>query len=122
MSTYPPAEAVETMAGGSTDWAELSPGQRVTFIQWAAQRGFGPEGGSADVYSPIPPNMVPLTETSRILSSPGPAPNILPGLGSSRLELSPDFWLGLAALLIGGAIVLYLVGKNSPAGRALRAA
>lgn len=113
-SPYPAAEEVVNAPGGSTDWAEMSPGQRVTFLNWSAERGFAPCDGAADVYSPVPPAMCPVTETARILTNPVPRPeNVVPGLGSRSWMPSVDFMIGLAAILIGLAVVGYMVGDKA---------
>ncbi len=99
----PAPEPVENTPGGSTDWGEMTPGQRVTFIQYARERGDVP-CGSFSYFSSEPPQLCqadpePSSPTGSLFGVSSPLP------GQQNLWL----WLALGLLLL--AVVAYAGGK-----------
>lgn len=103
--TTPAPEPVEVAEGGSTDWGAMTPGQRVTFIQWARQRGYEP-CGSFSYFDSSPPSMCQVDPVAAGLANPvlGVA-TPLPG------NLNPWLWAAIGLLLL--AVVVYAGGKTA---------
>lgn len=108
--TIPAPEPVINDPGGSSSWADMTPGQRVTFIRWAAERGYEPCGSFSYYNSDEPPELCQTDATRAALASGEPVSG---PRGLFDFKISVDFLIGLAAILLAGFVLITILGKGA---------